>query len=399
MESPKICISMFGGLSVTIGEKVLIESTSRPSKLWETFVILAMTRKSPISNDELMEYLWAGDESTNPPNALKNAIYCLRRDAFEDMGDGVSVILFSNGRYCLNPEINFTVDVEEFERLYAASSECIDKSVAQINYYRMINMYNTGFVPSLTYSSYVAPWNAHLKEIYVGVCNKLCTILLEKGNADAATDVCISAFSIESLNQELYTNLLRAFEIKKQYSAIINAYHQISHYFSLELQVDLCDDIKRIYNNACANAQLNLGDIEIINSELSQQLHQTSPVKKAYYCGYDVLKHMCAVKAHDAVRANKQIGLILLSLVNDDESQIEPCVLANLMEQLKTVILGSLRKGDLFSKYTKSQYVLVLVSDSLEKLCNTISDRVYTKFATMSNAKGIKIVATSMPLK
>ena len=72
--------------------------------------------REPISKDMLMEAIWAECDPHSASNNLKVAMYGLRQTIGRLLGDkeGFPHVLFLQGSYLTNPEIDLWVDVEEF---------------------------------------------------------------------------------------------------------------------------------------------------------------------------------------------------------------------------------------------------------------------------------------------
>ncbi|MEG2698774.1 MAG: helix-turn-helix domain-containing protein, partial [Ruthenibacterium sp.] len=109
----KLCVTLFGSMSVCCGKQFMIRHTNRPTKPWELLALFLLYRGKHFSNQQLMDMLWE-DEIENPAGALKNAVYSLRKTL--QMADSeTAYISTDNGGYLWNEDVSVEVDAIQFE--------------------------------------------------------------------------------------------------------------------------------------------------------------------------------------------------------------------------------------------------------------------------------------------
>lgn len=395
----KIKITILGKFKVVIDDIVMVECISKPGKGWEAFVLLALARDKPIPNEQIIELLWSDDLSSNPQNALKNLIYCLRRDINNACNCEQNIILFSQGNYCINPYTDVSIDVMTIEDLYKSTfDDFVSDDVKIQTYKKMLELYSTGPVLSIVNHPFVQVWTIRLKNIVMSACNDLCRLYFDSEKYQDIIDLCRYGIIIDSCNQDLYMNMMAALNMLEQYDTTINEYFMINKKISEDSMADLHEGIRSLYSVACATLNPEEQDIVLICAELRACIDNSAVSKKAYFCTYEVFKHMCGIKNRDAIRLNKKTGLVLVSITDKDDVKLDEDMLETSMNSLKMIIGSSLRKGDVFAKYSPSQYIIMMVTDTVEPLGKSIINRVEDKFINCIKSKNVKLTSLAAEL-
>ena len=77
-------------------------------------------------------------------------------------------------------------------------------------------------------------------------------------------------------------------------------------------------------------------------------------------------------------RSGDSAYLLLLTL-EEDEDKLDPERLEGLMEELYEIIRNALRKGDAFTQYSSSQYLLMVLGTSSEN-ARKIGERIKSRY-------------------
>lgn len=389
---PSIKITLLGAFKVTIDDIIVAEFDSRPGKNWEVFAILSMTRKSPLTTEHLVSFLWPEDVSVNPQNALKNAIYCLRRDINAACASEVDVIIYSGGRYQINPQIEVSVDIENIEAIYRSTVyENVSDSVSIKNYRRILELYGTGPVLTIASHPYSETWITRLKQMVITACIELARIFVEQNRSDECIAICKQGIEIDCYCAEIYKILLTAHAKQEQHSIVIEQYHRLNKLFT-ENVIEIPEDIEEIYDNSLQLISSLQRDIVMVRSEIKANLECSTVSKKAYFCTYDVFKHLANIKCREASRFGKTSALIMVGAYTiSTEDQDHNGVVEAAMDSLKQTIGTCLRKGDVYARYSASQYVVMLVVDGLNNIEDVIIGRIQDRFAAIFKNKNVRL--------
>jgi len=81
--------------------------------------------------------------------------------------------------------------------------------------------------------------------------------------------------------------------------------------------------------------------------------------KGAFLCDYEIFKNIYRLEARSAERAGQSVFLCLLTMRSTVETHRNDLIVIA-MDKLEKVIVSSLRKGDVVSRFSPNQFVLLL---------------------------------------
>lgn len=116
-------------------------------------------------------------------------------------------------------------------------------------------------------------------------------------------------------------------------------------------------------------------DVRQVRNELIEQIS----VPGAYCQDYDTFKSIYRFLERGIIRGGQKSCVILLSVTDEEGRSIPPDPKDLLMERLGEDIHCTLRLGDVYTRYTSSQY-LMLVMDTTENFADIIVERVRRSF-------------------
>ncbi len=127
-------------------------------------------------------------------------------------------------------------------------------------------------------------------------------------------------------------------------------------------------------------------DAKRIRKDLLEQIR----IPGAYCQDYETFKGIYRFLERGIIRSGQKACVILLSVVNGRGENLLPYEKDILMERLGEHIRSTLRIGDVYTRYSSCQY-LVLVIDAAEGQADMIADRIKGKFLAGSLGNDILI--------
>lgn len=134
---------------------------------------------------------------------------------------------------------------------------------------------------------------------------------------------------------------------------------------ALEIQEEQKDNEKEGYRK----------DVQKIRKELIEQIQKPG----AYCRDYETFKGIYRFLERGIIRSGQKACVILITLVDEKGGSLLPHEKDVLMEELGEDIENTLRVGDVYTRYSSSQY-LVLVIDTTEGQVGKIVDRIKNQF-------------------
>lgn len=149
MDNNALSIRMLGGFSIRLGDMEINGADNRSKKVWLLLAYMICCRSRSITQDELIELLWSDEESSsNPVNALKTMFHRVRA-MLDGLGQGVGhrLIIRRDGSYAWNPDVVFTLDIDDFEALCASGDRAQGNEERLDKYMRALSLYDGDFLP------------------------------------------------------------------------------------------------------------------------------------------------------------------------------------------------------------------------------------------------------------
>lgn len=127
-------------------------------------------------------------------------------------------------------------------------------------------------------------------------------------------------------------------------------------------------------------------DVKQIREDLMEEIKRPG----AYCQDYETFKCIYRFLERGLVRAGQKACAILLTLVDGRGKSISPREKDILMERLGRDIHQTLRIGDVYTRYSSSQY-LVLVIDTTEEIADMVADRVKDRFCRVDGNESLLV--------
>jgi len=171
-------VRCLGSFEVSLGWDKL--DSWRSNKAKSLFKYLIAQRGRPVPKDVLMETLWPECDPQAGNNNLKAAVHALRqmlnlngKDANEQ---GSAYVLFLEGNYLINPQVELWVDVDEFER-HCAVGRRLEKEgridEAMRAYELAESLYRGDYLEDDPYEEWALLRREALKDVYLSILGKL----------------------------------------------------------------------------------------------------------------------------------------------------------------------------------------------------------------------------------
>lgn len=391
----KIDIRMLGRFSITQGELSISDSFNRTHQLWNLLEYLIAFRAKTVSQEELISVLWPDESSENPANALKNLIYRIRT-TFSGYGFPFArdMILFHRGSYHWNNALDCAVDVEEFDRLVAegAAAKSPDKKLDRFG--QAIALYEGDFLPGSSCEEWVISLSACYRSKYFSCVFETLELLMKRGQYDEARQVAEKAIVVDPFEEHAHAYLIRALICQDKQAQALEHYRRITELFYRELGVKPSETLRSLYREITKSITNVESDLDMIRDDLAEQ----SAPAGAYYCDYEAFKNMYRVEARAASRSGEAIFIGLLTVTGRDNNIPELALLSRAMEHLLGCVRESLRRGDVFSRFSPTQYVLMMPTLTFEN-GEMVMERICKRFRQDFRNKDIRLHATLQPLQ
>ena len=373
----KILINMFGEFSIAYGDKSITEVNNRKKKVWSILEYLIAFRSRDISQDELIELLWPDDEVDDPANTLKTLMYRVREMIKQIGFDEIKkLIVAKGGSYAWNTAIPYEIDVDIFEDLlneaYAQGAEGEEKLSKLLT---ATEIYKGDFLQKDAAASWIVPISTFYRSKYVKAVIDACEILTEMERYDDVVSLCQKAVVIDPYEENLhYTHLVALISADRLQQAL-TYYYYVKDLFYSKFGINLSDEFRALYKDTVKSCKMPEHDLGLI----MEGLREVELVKGSFYCEYEFFKDIYRLEMRTAERTGLAVYMCLLTISGKNDAIPSQRTLNHSMDALMAVIKRTLRKGDVFTRYSVNQYLLMLPMTTYES-ANMVIERIVNNF-------------------
>lgn len=392
----KLYIRMLGACELEAGGKIISDSTIRSKKLWMPLQYLITFRNREITQYELIDLVYPEGKSDNPGNALKTLIHRIRNmlDELEYM-EGREMIVQSRGTYAWNNSMNFTVDVDEFENLCNAASSPVRTEDEKLDFYlEAIAMYKDDFLPKSSLDSWVMQLSAYYHNLYIKAVQSVVEIFKQRGRYDLMLDILEQAIVIDPYDESLYYNLILAHINLKDPKTALSKYEKMKNLFFKEFGITPSKELIELYREIIKS---NRG-VEVDLSVIKEDLREPNNKDGAYFCEYEIFKDIYRLEVRTSSRTGETVFLCLVTMAAKPDG-VQPTVkqVNNYTEKLSECIRVSLRRCDVYAKYSVSQFILMLPTTTYRN-CELVMSRLLKRFNREYPRCGMDVNYSIQPL-
>lgn len=358
-------------------------NNSKKGKLLLQYLLLH--KEASITSSDLCEVLWPNDCSANPESALKTLVSRIRAilDQFDDtLG---KCIVTSRGAYRWNNELECTVDVLEFEarcQELLRASAMDDTAIKQFE--DTLGMYMGDLSRGNEGETWLVSRSTYYHTLYLKVAAHAVRLLKVQNAFEAIIRICRRALDIDSFDEVMHLELMDALvKSNRSNEALIQYRHATNlHYNYLGIRPP--ERIQNFYKQII-QADQSLGtDIDSIRKSLQEGDNDSG----AFVCEYAIFKDIYRLMLRNFARmANGMyLGIVMLSSVGSQS--IEPAALDKAMNYLLQAMSTNLRRGDTITRYSSSQYALLLPCVS-QDTGRVIMERIRNAFYSQHSNAGL----------
>jgi DNA-binding SARP family transcriptional activator len=223
-EVARLDVHCLGPLQVFRGDERLDLGSSRRSR--SVFKYLIVHRGRPVPKDVLMDVFWPDAAPDAARNSLHVAVHGLRR-ALRRSGEQASSVLFQDGAYALDPELDAWVDVEEFERAVAAGQRLAaarDADGAMVEYEAAQALYRGDLFDDDPYEDWMLSRRRWLRDAYLGLLSELGRYHLARGDHASCATLARQVVALEPYREDAHRDLIRCYARQEQWYLAIRQY-------------------------------------------------------------------------------------------------------------------------------------------------------------------------------
>lgn len=350
-------ICMLGNFELTYQGKSIKDSYNRSHKLWNLLGYLITHHNRSIPQSEFIEMIWENSSGENPLSSLKTTFSRLRTFLEPVTPDGINYILSSRGSYHWNESVDYCLDIELFEAYCREGSEkSVSISKRITSYQKALDLYKGDFLARFKDDLWVVPLTAYYHSIYLDAVKDLYQLLKLEHRTEEMVDCCTKALTIDAYDEKLHCNLIEVLILQGNFSSGLLHYQKATEILYRNLSVKPSSELNQLYHSLMRyQSELEM-DASVIINRLTEQGNQNG----AFICDYGVFEEIYRLQARQALRANSSTCICVLITIIENNKIPSLEILDSAMKKLLESIIVCLRSGDVVSKYSGAQYLLLL---------------------------------------
>lgn len=393
-EKEVLRVQMFGGFSVLYNGKEVALGRNSSAKFIQLLQMVWLQGDKGISKEQLVSDLYDRNEITNINSSFNTLIYRMRQQMRQVGLPNVDYVIRRKGLYVPDDKIQIWVDVQEFEQLYEYGLNASNDRQKYHYFQQVFDLYQGELLPDMSNEIWVFDKSETYKKIFVNCVRWLGEYTRRIRDYKTMEIVYAKAARIYPL-EEWEVGQMKAIMEKGEFKRALELYYKTIERYSEELGLPPSQQMLECYNRMSRGLVNTPGLLAEIQASLRESVESNPEAEGidpkyyepygAYYCSYPSFVDVYRLFCRNRKRMGMSMYLMLCTLVdyegkamyNMDKLKIRSGVLNEAIRQC-------LRQGDTFTKYSASQYLLLLMNVKQED-CEPIFQRLNRKLREMTS--------------
>ena len=366
---PVLQIRMLGGCTFTYGDKTIGDANYHLKKPWMLLAYLITFRSREIPVEELINLLYPGEQGGRPTGALKTLVYRARELLEElELPESRDMILVARGSYAWNAEVPIALDADIFElACQRAGTAWLTPEEKLETCMGALALYRGDYLSKAMGERWVSRLAPYYHSMYIRLVQTTAGLLSQQERWEEVIQVCGRAIQIDSYEESFYYHLIRGLIRTGQTRQALERYKRMYSLFYTELGVPPSAEMVELYQEICQEQSRDTDREEMDLAAVSRFLLQEDRLSGAFLCELDVFTDIYNLEARSIARSGRSVCLAMVTATMRDGSTPPLRMLNDYMDKLGDCIQGTLRRGDVVSRFSVSQFILLLPAPTVEK--------------------------------
>ena len=360
----QIEIKMLGRFAILVDGADIASQLSKSKKGLALLQYLILQEGASVPNQQLYEVLWPSESSSNPESALKTLISRMRVILGKYSEKLSRCIVTDRGSYRFNMALGLDVDLYEFKRIQSvlAVKRTIEEEDMPL-YEHAVTLFTGDLLSDGNgQESWASAQHIELHREYLKLVYRYLDELERLEKYDEITYVCRKALEIDSFDEKLHISLMNAMLKQGSINEALMQHRHATEIYYKYLGMQPTEGIQEFYKKIISADK----SLDESLSFICDELKSTSKNVGAFMCEYAIFKEIYNLQVRNLERIDMKVYVMLVMLRSMDGKQTEPIKLNNMMNGLQEIMRVSLRKGDVVSQFSASQFALLLPMQAKE---------------------------------
>lgn len=384
MDKDVLKIKMLGAFSMEYGGRTISVERNVRTKTNQLLQHLICSREG-ITREQLLHDLFEREHVTDPSNSLRALLFRLRKCLKEQGLPGEEYITISHRIYSFTPGCEVECDVYLFEdTVWLAEKEQNPEEK-----YRLLeaccDLYTGEFLPELGAEDWIVMQNVKYKNMYTRCVKELCEACSERNEYLRMLAVAAKAAVIYPFDGWQSYQMEALIALKRTKEAI-RLYEETETMLFEELGVA----VPKRMTEEMAELGRQVRNKTDLMGDVLRNLAEGDAVRGAYECAYPNFLESYRLVSRLIERTGQAAWLLLCTITDGKGYGLETGNrLDTLNEDLHAAIKGTLRRGDMFTRYSDNQYLILLMEIKQED-CARVIERINNNLEKRTRRKYIE---------
>lgn len=373
-----------GSFSLDFNGQRLWLKGSPQKKSMQLLMALLKAGAEGATRQQLLEVVWKeGCDSQKERSILNQHLYYLRQLIQESHFPEGKYIIVRKPRYYFTEDYEIHSDTEQLDRILEEirNAEVAGEDTLEL-LRRFCRGYTGEFLPMLNGEEWVVEKSAYYQKQYFSCLSRLCSRLKEMGEYQEMLELCTAASQIHPYDewQAVQIDCLVAMN---RYKDALKVYEDAAEFFYEDLGVSSL-------NRTIARYRNTEGRLHYLSSALAgirKGLNEEERLWGAYCCSYPsfVDVYRIVIRMQERTGIGSLLMVCTLNIAGSGENT------ETWMERFRQFMAGSIRNGDVYTRYSPNQF-LVLLMQAEEKDVENIEERLKNGWKMIDQAGKTKLV-------
>lgn len=378
-------VRMLGGFQMIYQGEEFQVGKKQTAKTLRMLQMLLHAGEAGVSREQLLENLFGYEVEGDIANNLSVTVHYLRKQLKESCLPGENYIRTKGGRYWFSSSFPVEVDARAFEDLIDQAKRKPDQErLALLK--EACRIYGGHFLPALSGETWVTVAGAHYQNLYMECMDEICRLMTERGEYEELYELCGRAAAIYPFD-EWQIGQMECLLALKRFKEARELYDKTETMYFDELDAAPLKRMTDFFHKMSREIQMDVNNF----NEIQMSLKEDGKENGAYYCPYPSFVDNYRMMVRVMERSGQSIYLMLCMLSDERKKQQGNAdSLKEASDKLAQSIQEALRRGDVFTRYNKSQFLILLIGIRKEE-CSIIINRIDSCFRRRENSRRVHV--------
>lgn len=361
MDHESFQVRMLGDFSVVYKGRKIVLGRKSTAKFIQLLQFVWLQGEKGAAKEQLITALYDRNDVSDSNNSVNNLLYQLRRQMLRAGLPKGEYITRVNGVYMADKAFPVELDVHAFEQWMEKAGQAEDEQEKCACFRNAFELYRGSLLPAVSTEMWVIEENMRLKRLYDTCVRWLGEYYKQKWDFVLMSEVYDRAAKLYPLDDWQICQI-DGLIARGNYKKAVQVYEEMVRRYSEDMGLPPTRKMLECQERISQIKRHVPNEIENIKKGISEMSGGEEKDQEAYYCSYQSFVDICRIMKRNMDRTPEPAVLMCCTLVDYEGKMIQnQDKLKKRSEVLKEVIGSSIRKGDIFTRYNASQYLILLV--------------------------------------